>query len=155
MNINPSYNCEMTIDKNASAFIRQAIKNGGVVTVYANSNINELKNFYVPWDCDKVNDLAHDKRNSEHEWTTKSSKFEYFRDRYINNPHQDVTIFAERLVGGPILIIDGVHRAVGLQKALNLQKSIEQHINLIVVLFELQTPDNDYLKIISSPSYIS
>lgn len=128
----------MNIDQTATNFIRLAIKYNPFPFLYPSYPIEKLKDFYVPWDGETVGELADGTKISEHNKEVKIKKFNEFKDLFLNNKHKELTIFAvTKEEENPILIIDGVHRAVGLQKSINKSKRLpKENINLILVLFK-------------------
>jgi len=128
----------MIIDKNATSFLNQAITVSGTTpTIYSRYDLDELGNMYVPWNGERVEELAMGERVSTHEWGDKIKKFNFFKKAASRDGYYEATIIAVRKnKNSPTLIIDGVGRAVGIKKAIIENPGRIKEINLIVFLIE-------------------
>jgi hypothetical protein len=67
----------------------------------------------------------------------KLRKINQSKQAVLENTFTDTTIFGMRKdETSPIVITDGIHRAIGIQKALNEDTSIKSKIYLRLLLFE-------------------
>jgi len=128
----------MIIDKNATSFLNQAIAvTGKTPVIHSQYNLDDLGDMYVPWDGEKVEELARGERISTHKWENKVKKFSFFKKSASREGHYEATIVAVRKdKNSPTLIIDGVGRAVGIKKAIIENPKRRKEINLIVFLIE-------------------
>lgn len=142
----------MNIDKNATSFLNQAITVAGKTPViHFQYNLDDLGDMYVPWDGEKVEELARGKRISTHEWENKVKKFSFFKKAASREGYYEATIIAIRSgKDSPTLIIDGVGRAVGIRKVILENPARKNGINLIVFLIESQEVVNlpDYKRLL-------
>jgi hypothetical protein len=125
------------IDTNATNFIKIFLQYAGVNFVYHSKyDLNALGTMYAPWqNQESVNDLATRQKTSAHNQKSKETQFEKVKNDVLNNQYTDTTIFAARPNDqAPILIIDGIHRAVGIQRAILQDPNIKSKINLRVFL---------------------
>lgn len=128
------------IDQIATNFMMIALSIGDVaISVHNNFNLDNLSGMFIPWGKVTVSKIASGEKVSEHEWDKKQRKFNFFKDKILAGKLFDTTIFVvSKGQGFPILIIDGVHRAIGIQKALIEKPQIKDDINLRVLFIESQ-----------------
>lgn len=128
----------MNPDEIATNFIRQAIEYNSNPRLFSHYSLEVIKDFYVPWDGEKVGELADGTKISLDKKEEKEKGFNYFKNLFLEDKQKELTIFAiTKGDDDPVLIIDGVHRAVGLQRAINKSKGLlNNKINLILVLFK-------------------
>jgi len=126
------------LDTIATNFLTMALSVGDVKpSVHNNFDLGKLGEMFIPWGKTKVFEIASGKKISEHEWDRKQAKFNFFKDRILKCEFFDTTIFiVTKGENFPLLIIDGVHRAIGIQKALTENPDLKDKINLRVLLIE-------------------
>lgn len=128
------------IDPIATNFLIMAISVENVkLSVHHNFNLDNLGNMFIPWGKVQILEIASGERTSEHKWDQKQRKFNFFKDKILACKFFDTTIFVvSKGRESPMLIIDGVHRAIGIQKALIEKPQIKSKVNLRVLLIESQ-----------------
>lgn len=140
------------LDQIATNFLIMALSVGDIsISVHNNFNLNLLGSMFIPWGKVTVDEIASGKRISEHEWEQKQKKFNFFRDKILGCEFFDTTIFIIRKEENlPSLIIDGVHRSIGIQKALLERPAVKSKINLRILLIESSNMDSleDYRKVL-------
>ena len=126
------------LDAITTNFLMMALSVGDVkLSVHNNFDLDKLGDSFIPWGKVTVSEIASSKRISEHEWGRKQTKFNFFRDRILKCEFFDTTIFVvTKGENFPLLIIDGVHRAIGIQKALIENPGLKDKINLRVLQIE-------------------
>ncbi|OIP25328.1 hypothetical protein AUK11_00785 [bacterium CG2_30_37_16] len=126
------------LDTITTNFLIMAISVGEVkLSVHNNFDLDQLGNMFIPWGKVTVSEIASGKKISEHEWDRKQAKFNFFKDRILKCKFFDTTIFVvTKGENFQLLIIDGVHRAIGIQKALIENSDLKDTINLRVLLIE-------------------
>lgn len=140
------------LDTIATNFLKMALSVEDVkLSVHNNFGLNILGDMFIPWGKVKVSEIASGEKISEHEWDRKQAKFNFFKEVILKCERFDTTLFVIRKdENSPFLIIDGVHRAIGIQKALGEKPQIKDKINLRVLLIESVNMDklSDYKKIL-------
>lgn len=133
------------LDAIATNFLMMALSVGDVkLSVHNNFDLDKLGDMFIPWGKVTVSEIASGKKTSEHEWDRKQAKFNSFRDQILKYDFFDTTVFVvTKGENFPLLIIDGVHRAIGIQKALTENPGLKDKINLRVLLIE--SPNMDKL----------
>lgn len=151
----------LSIDENATGLLIGALAVGGIknVVYIQKFDLDELPNLYSPWDGETVGELASCEKISENEREKKLERFNFFKECVLENKYTDTTIFAvRRNARYPIQIIDGIHRAVGIQKALidqNVDKEVlKNKINLRILLVDSEDMIKypDYIKLLTLAS---
>lgn len=136
------------LDEIATKFLIMSLSVGDVMfSVHNNFGLDRLSSMFIPWGKVKVFEIASGEKISEHEWDRKQGKFNFFRDQILKSGFFDTTIFVvTKGENFPLLIIDGVHRAIGIQKALIENPGLKDKINLRVLLIESSNMDrlSDY-----------
>lgn len=140
------------LDQIATNFLVTALSVGEVnVSIHNNFDLKLLDGMFIPWGKVTVDEIASGKRTSEHEWVQKQKKFNFFKDQILKCNFFDTMLF---IVGkddkSPLLIIDGVHRALGIQKAVIERSNVKDKINLRILLIESPNMNKleDYKKIL-------
>lgn len=96
-----------------------------------------LSNCSVVWDGESISDLAIGLKISEHNWSTKLTKIDDFKNIFLSKKAKDTTILVVKdLNRKEKLIIDGIHRSVGYFKALQENESAAKNINFKAIFFE-------------------
>lgn len=126
------------LDQIATNFLVMALSVGDVnVSIHNNFDLNLLGGMFIPWGRVTVNEIASGKKTSDHEWEQKQKKFNFFKDQILKCNFFDTTLFVVRKDNkSPSLLIDGVHRALGVQKAVFENPNIKAKINLRILLIE-------------------
>lgn len=140
------------LDQIATNFLIMALSVGDMkVSVHNNFDLSLLDKMFIPWGKVTVDEIASGKQISKHEWDQKQKKFNFFKNRILKCEFFDTTIFIVRKNENfPLFIIDGVHRAIGIQKAILEQPTVKDKINLRILLVESPNMDQleDYKKIL-------
>lgn len=133
------------LDAIATNFLMTALSVGDIkLSVHNNFDLDKLGDIFIPWGKVTVSEISSGKKISEHEWDRKQAKFNFFKDRILKCEFFDTTIFVvTKGESFPLLIVDGVHRAIGIQKALIENPNLEDKINLRALLIE--SPNIDRL----------
>jgi hypothetical protein len=131
-------NIEPFIDQTATNVLHRTMSSVNNFYYLARFNVDYLKNMYVMWQNKKsVLDLADDNQLPDHNKAQKLKMINYFKNAVLKNIYTDTTIFGMRKdENSPIVITDGIHRAIGIQKALLEDPSVRDKINLRILLFE-------------------
>ncbi len=103
-----------------------------------NFDLDNLQYMFVMWQNRKsIMDLTNNSNIPNHNKEDKIRKIEYFKNAVLQNRYTDTTLFAMRIdKDSPIVITDGIHRAISIQRALVEDPSIKEKINLRILLFE-------------------
>lgn len=140
------------LDSNATNFLTAALTVDNIqFSVHNGFDSSLLGEMFIPWGRVKVSEIASGEKTSEHEWDRKQEKFNFFRDVILRCEHFDTTLFVVRnSEKSPYLIIDGVHRAIGIQKALAGKPELATKINLRILLIESPNMSrlSDYQKVL-------
>lgn len=145
------------LDQIATNFLNMALQAGLSagnlkISVFNNFDLDLLGSMFIPWGPKvKVIEIADGTKISDHEWEQKQNKFNFFKDHILKCEFFDTIIFIIRKAeNSPFLIIDGVHRAIGLQKALLEFPKLKDRINLRILLIESINMDQleDYKKVL-------
>lgn len=140
------------LDTIATRFLMMALSVGNIkLSVHNNFDLNQLGDMFIPWGKVKVSEIATGEKISEHEWDRKQAKFNSFKDQILKCEFFDTTVFVvTKGEGFPFLIIDGVHRCIGIQKALIEKVQLKGNINLRILFIESQDMDKlqDYKNVL-------
>ena len=127
------------LDQNATGALHMMLNSMcSSITYLEKFDLEHLGKLYVIWRNRKtVNVLSNDENIPDYNKQEKLIKINFFKDATLNNIHTDTTIFAMRKdENSPIVITDGIHRAIGINKAIRESPKIIQKINLRILLFE-------------------
>lgn len=98
---------------------------------------NELKNFYVVWDGETVEELATGKKISVDNWPQKYRKINSICEGILNKKIRTAQILVVKDSKYPeMLIIDGIHRSVGYYKAYLKNSDVHSKTNFTYLFFE-------------------
>lgn len=125
------------IDQNATGALVQMIS-AAQNFVYLILTPNELGNMYVIWrDKKKIAEYLKDKNIPSHNKLEKIRKINQSKTAVLKNLFTDTTLFGMRPDDNrPIVISDGIHRAIGVYRALKIDPSIERKLCIRLLLFE-------------------
>ena len=126
------------IASNASGALTMALSVSNQCRCLHHICLEDLKKFYVMWRNKlTVLELSNEESLPEHERGIKLQKIKYFEKVALSNTYTDTTIFAMRpRENTPVVIIDGIHRSIGIVSALKKNTNIQKKINLRMILFE-------------------
>ncbi|MCL4365701.1 hypothetical protein M1437_00560 [Patescibacteria group bacterium] len=105
---------------------------------YIIMNLDELSNMCVMWrDKKLLKEYLLDENIPNHQKDEKLRKINQSRKAVLENIYTDTTIFGMRKnANSPIVITDGIHRAIGVQRAVTEQPAVKEKICLRLLLFE-------------------
>lgn len=128
----------MKIDTNATGFINIVLGRGNCV-YFNNLTMDELGQCFVMWrNKVTVKDMASDKSKiPDHNKSDKLKYIAFSEKNVLENNFTDTTLIGMRKnEASPIVIGDGIHRAIGIYKAYLSDNSIQDKLNLRLLLFE-------------------
>lgn len=101
-------------------------------------DLNTLGNMHVVWQNKKtLSELSKDENIPNYEKVDKLRKINHFKKAVLENFYTDTTIFGMRKDdNSPVVISDGIHRAIGIQRAFMENPTIKEKITLRILLFE-------------------
>ena len=111
------------------------------ITYHEVKDITNLGKYYVMWRSRKnIEEMASDDSNiPENEPKKKLRKINFFMEAVLENTHTDTTIIGMRPnQNSPIVVGDGIHRAIGIFKAYLKENSIKKRVTLRLLLIEGQ-----------------
>lgn len=125
------------LDKNATGALIMMIQKCTNFE-YLIVNLSLLGDMYVMWRNKKtVLELVNDENIPKDKMGKKIHRIEFFKNVVLKNTHTDTTIFGMRKDQfSPIVIADGIHRSIGIQRALQVDPNIKEKITLRILLFE-------------------
>lgn len=128
----------IVLDENATGALRMIASNATKASYFSNVNLERLKEMYVIWRNRKsVLELSSDENIPEDNKEDKLKKINFFKHAVTNNSYTDTTLLTMRKdETSPIVITDGIHRSIGIIKALIKNPNIKKKVNLRIVLFE-------------------
>lgn len=111
------------------------------ITYHEVNDIVNLGKYYVMWRNRKnIEEMASDDSNiPKHELKKKIGKINFFMETVLENIYTDTTIIGMRPdQNSPIVVGDGIHRAIGIFKAYLKENSIKNRVTLRLLLIEGQ-----------------
>ena len=144
----------MKINYNATGLLHQMLQAIGTSInselIYAELEFSELAEMYVVWHNKKtIKEMIHDKNIPEHNKSDKLKKIEYSKIAATENVYTNTSLFAMAPTKeSPLVIIDGIHRAIGLYRAFNENPKIQNKTSIMCLLGYGSVISNidDYIK---------
>lgn len=97
----------------------------------------ELKNYYLVWNGETVEEIATGAKISEHNWSQKITKIDNLCKDFLDGKIKQTQIFVVKDTNrSEMLIIDGIHRSVGFYKAFLKDPTVNSKTNFTYKLFE-------------------
>ena len=123
-------------DVNATRALEMALSKSTTIQYLKSVGIKHLGEMFVMWRNKKsIHELSEDKNIPNHNKKAKLEKIEFFKRKILENSFTDTTLFGMRKnKDSPIVIIDGIHRAIGIYKAYLNDKQIEKKVCLRILL---------------------
>lgn len=140
-------------DNNATgAFLMMA--STGAMATYNDINLNDLDKMFVMWQTGgSLATFLNDKNIPDHGKEEKLKKIDFCKKMILKNYFTVTTIFGMRKnETSPIVITDGIHRAIGIYRAIMEDPLVIEKITLKILLFtgEKIAELPDYIKSIES-----
>ncbi len=138
----------METDKNATILLANYYSLADSITYLKKFDLDRIKDFFVCWRGGlTVSEYAAKNLLQEHEGDKKEKYIEFAKDFALKNEHTDTTIFV--VASSPTaqwMVFDGIHRAIGIQRAITADPSIKEKINLRILLLvgEKVSEDDNY-----------
>jgi hypothetical protein len=125
------------LDSNADGALRMMISKAKNFHYFI-LDLSQLGDMCVIWrDRKKITDYLKDENIPDHQKVEKLKKINQSKNMVLKNIFTDTTIFGMRKdTNSPIVISDGIHRAIGIQRAIVEQPSVKEKICLRLLLFE-------------------
>ncbi|QQG40519.1 MAG: hypothetical protein HYV37_03040 [Candidatus Levyibacteriota bacterium] len=125
------------LDQNATRAFSMMLSNSDQVSYFI-IDLDILGAMYVMWQNRKtLTELSQDKNIPNYEKEDKLRKINHFKKVVLGNLYTDTTIFGMRKDdNSPIVISDGIHRAIGIQRAFMENPTIKEKMTLKILLFE-------------------
>lgn len=128
------------LDTNATGALHMMLSSNTLskISCYEKFDLEKLGELYVMWRNRKnVNELSVDENIPDHNKKEKLDKISFFKNAVLNNFYTDTTLLAMRKdSNSPIVITDGIHRALGINRAIIEKPDLIKKINLRLILFE-------------------
>jgi hypothetical protein len=123
------------IDLNATNALKLVLRHATDIQ-YVTYSVDEISDFFVMWrNKKKISELVDESNIPEYEKQDKVKSIDFFKDAFINNSHTVTTLFAMTTnMNAPIVVTDGIHRAIGAYKAFNEEPKIISTLELKVLL---------------------
>lgn len=136
------------IDQNASSLLAKFYGLADNVIYLSHFDMDNLKDLFVCWRGKQtVLDYAHKDLLPEHEGEKKEKYVQFSKEMLLANKHTDTTIFvATPAINAQWMIFDGIHRAIGIQRAMDSNPEVRDKTNLRILLLVGQSisTDEDY-----------
>lgn len=139
---------KLKLDTNANGALNNLMfKNANSCSYFIFENVNEIKELNVMWrNGQTVEELSNNETLlKQYKGKEKLTKIEMVAKAIEKNIYTDTTVFGIRKDNtSPIVITDGIHRVIGIFKAISKDPSIKNKICLRVLLCE--SPDFEQLE---------
>jgi len=125
------------LDVNATAFIIRAI-NKSSTCLYIDLSLDKLGEMFVQWRNKKtVSEMALDVNIPDHQKVDKLEKINRVKESISGSIFTNTTIIGMRKdQDSPIVIFDGIHRSIGIYRAVSNDQELNDKICLKLLLFE-------------------
>ncbi len=128
----------MNIDEIATRAFQAALCFNPQITLLEKITPEELDNFFVMWregnTYYQVKDYAIAQKTSGDKWSDKKVKILFTKSAVLKSTYFDTTIILiQGLAKEPILIIDGIHRAIGIRMASLENKNVSVNLRGILI----------------------
>ncbi len=124
------------IDNNATGAL-YLMAGAGAMPVYGIVNLDNLGAIYVMWQTGKnIKDFLKDENIPDHHKDEKIKKINLCKKTILENYYTDTTVFGMRKNdASPIVITDGIHRAIGIYRAMVESPLVKSKVMLRMLLF--------------------